>query len=151
MYLDLDKYLQQLKESWSLEADVVETAKETFPDLKAFQDPDGSVKFCSPTATPFADRLDVKHDSAGRTYVTAFIINDKVQVYADPPILWVGKYNTEGFGEIPNEGYQEQVEKAWGKDLAKRVKDHFLQHAPAYWGSEEGSEGDQELDEGSRD
>jgi len=136
MYLDLEQYLMKLKECWSLEADVVEIAKETFPDLKAFQDPDGTVKFCSPTATKFADRFDVKHDSEGRTYVTAFIINDKVQVYADPPILWVGRYNTEGFGEIPNEGYQEKVEEAWSKDFAKKVKDYFLQHAPAYWTTE---------------
>lgn len=133
MYLDLAEYLKMLKESWSVEADIVETAMETFPDLKAFKDPDGTVRFCSPTATPFVDRIDFKHDADGKLYATAFIINDKVQVYADPPVLWIGRYNTEGFGEIPNEGYQEEVEKAWGKDIARKVKDYFLQHSPASW------------------
>lgn len=107
----------------------VRIAQHTFPDLTAYKDPDGVICYCSVAITPYVDRLDVKHDSEGRTYVTGFTVDKGVKIYSDPPLYYVGRYNDKGFGDIPEAGWQERLEQSgWDEEIVKRIKDYFRRH-----------------------
>jgi hypothetical protein len=132
LYVDLEVYLQRLDVD-SPETVNARIAQHSFPDLRAFQDPDGCFRYCSEAVVPFVDYVDIKHDVDGRTYATAFTIDKGVQVFSDPPLIYVGNHNILGFGEIPDERGLLYVKETWGDKIHSFVQDYFKKHAPSNW------------------
>ena len=133
-YLDLENYLLELSNRESPEVVNARIAQHEFPDLRAFKDPNGRIRYCSAIINPYADQVDINHDSEGNIYVMPFLINKKVQIFSDPPVIMVGEHNTNGFGEIPDPGWEDWLlEEKIDKELIKKVKDFFAKHAVASW------------------
>lgn len=134
MFIDLEAHLNALADRSPPEGVNGRIAQYEHPDLKAFKDPEGVVRFCSFSVLPFVTDVEIKHDKFGMTYVMLYTSDKGVRIYSDPPLMYVGRYNENGFGEIQDEGWKEQaVEEEWPNDIVKRVQNYFEQHPTVYW------------------
>lgn len=133
MYVDLEEHLESLPESSPEIVDIRVTQHE-FPDALGFRAPDGRLLLCSPAATPIVDSIEVGHDAEGRTYVIPYSLKSKNRVCSDPPVIYVGAYVKDGFGESPDPGLEEYLEHLELPVVVRKlVRDHFLRHAPCPW------------------
>ncbi len=116
-----------------------------FDDLKLYRDCWGTLKFCSATANPEVDRLDMDscHSCDGKPIkVWPYMAMDHdVRIYSDPPFFIVADQNQRGFGEIPREGWNGVLTDAGlSRSVIQRVGDHLRQHPPISYFEDEAND-----------
>lgn len=109
---------------------------QTFPDLRLFADHRGNIKYCSAEANAEVDTMEIDscHECDGKPIkLWVFVTLDPrgTKLYSDPPVFTVADQNPLGFGEIPREGWEQELEAAGiSKDVIHRVRLHQRGHPP---------------------
>lgn len=81
-----------------------------FPDLRAWKDSLGVVRYCSPAANQLADSTRFMHrtDHPGSPLeVMPYHRRGRLEIYSEPPVFVVGHGRVGGFGEVPLDGWQD--------------------------------------------
>lgn len=136
-YLDFDTELQALNRAgkWP-QAYVVCEVKQAYPDLRLVRDQWGQVLFCSRSANPSVQTLEIDdcHDLGG--YPVAFrfyAVLDKrgTRIYSDPPSFILADHNPLGFGAVPRPGWDQTLEAHGLSAFAiNKVRAHLHRHGP---------------------
>jgi hypothetical protein len=136
MQISLDAYLDYLRfHGCDPEITNLHIARDSFYNLKACKLPCGKVVLSTDEVNPFIDQVEVSHLES-RTYFTFYILDKGVKIYADPAFLFLGDYNSQGFGEIPIDYLKEVVVESIQdvhEETVKRVVDYFANHPPVNW------------------
>lgn len=108
-----------------------------YPDLQIYRPnaDKGDCYPCSKGVNKFVDECGIyEHLSAdGHTYVYAWPSTTigSFRVYSDPPSYIIGVVNTSGFGIVPTEGLEEQLDKdEISFKVVKKIREH-LKSKPA--------------------
>lgn len=107
-----------------------------FPDLQIYR-PDNAKGDCYPCTAGVNKLVDhcviYEHKLEDVTYVYAWpsTLIGPFRVYSDPPSFIIGKVNTAGFGIVPTEGLEEQLDKSEiGFKAVRQIREH-LKSKPA--------------------
>lgn len=137
MYVDLNSYKANLADD-SPELTGILIALREHPEAEGYFDPIGRLLICSEDVNGIVDRFDIGHDDMGRTYVMPYVTECDVRIQSDPPVIYVGYLNQTGFGEIPNEGLEEQLEEHdLPREMIREIRSYFKSRAPVNWNLED--------------
>ncbi len=148
-YVELIPELRRLENEGNLaKMSLIIDLLEAFPDLRLFRD-GKSLLLVSESANSEVDTLEINswvHDCDGkpleiRTYLTVDQLGTRL--YSDPPSFTVADQNRNGFGEIPREGWKEQLQEAsinWS--AISKIKDYLERHPPVDYFDDETTPGD---------
>lgn len=132
-YVDLDDHLANIvglsgKETESVN---IRLALSQYPELKGFRSFTGEILMASKEMNVYCDNVLIQ--PYGNEFVALPYIDDRgVRLHSNPVVFYVGLQNTNGFGIVPYQGWEEHLENA-GIDLKViRMVRRFLEsHAPA--------------------
>jgi hypothetical protein len=155
-YVDLNEEIERHRDGdWGKAMQIAEM-QDAFPDLKLFRDHWGQIKFCSAAANDQVDTIEMDscHNCDGKpiklwTYVV--VAPDGTRLYSDPPVFVVADQNQQGFGEIPRDGWEEELKEAGiSRFVTQKVRDHLRGHPPINYFEDDdsGQGGDQGGDQG---
>jgi hypothetical protein len=156
-YLDIDAELERLRiiDDWG-RAMVIAEMLDVFPGLRLFRDCWGQIKFCSQEANVQTDTIEIDscHSCDGKPIkIWPYVVIDPggTRLYSDPPFFVIADQNQRGFGEIPREGWEEEL-KAAGLDryVIAKVRLHLRGHPPInYFEDDDGGQGQGDTGAGS--
>jgi len=114
-------------------AGLIEAILELWPDAKGFRSPWG-LRFCSMTANPEVNQIDLERGSVLRVY--PFVaIGPHDRLYSYPPCYEVADACV-GFGEIPRSGWDEAM--VVSSCVITQVRDYLEKHQPVPYGGTNG-------------
>jgi hypothetical protein len=136
-FVDVTEEMQRLEAEgdWGKIAELSEMVK-TFPDLRLFRDHYGILKYCSAEANSEVDMMEMDscHNCDGQPLkMWAYVTIDQrgTKLYSDPPVFIVADQNQRGFGEVPREDWQDQLEASGiSRQVILKVRWHLMNHPP---------------------
>ena len=130
---DVGTAIDELPDASPEIADLV-IARDTYPDLRAYRDPGGRLRVCTPEVNALVTDVEMDHDSEGNLWVTPYLVDAAVVIAGSPPVTFVGAYNRDGFGDIQFPDWEEGFRSQGYPELViSRVKDYFAQHPAINW------------------
>lgn len=134
MYVDVDQRPAELVEAESPDAIDGRVAQQAFPDLRAWKDAIGRVRWCSIAATEKVDRYGISRDDDGRIWVQPYLLQSGAVVFSDPPEIVIGRDMDGGFGVTPEPSWEEiLMALRLPEPVIRGVKAYLNQHPPISW------------------
>ena len=137
MFVDLQSHLQDLQGRLGPDATAFKKATAAairYHDLRAYRDHVGCIRLCSAQVNPVATHIEVTHrtqECGGSIEVMAFVEENGLHVYADPPLYVVGFSNPNGFGEVPLKDWADLLADAGlAIEVIRKVRSYLGRHAP---------------------
>lgn len=119
-----------------IRAGEMEGILEAYPDSHGVRGPYGDFRVCSETLNPDVDHLELEHqalihdDCPLRVWFYA-VVGKHDRIFSEPPCFAVAEANHAGFGEIPCEGWEQELRLAKiGERAIMKLKLYLERHPP---------------------
>jgi hypothetical protein len=144
-FIDLYQEIQRLADAGQNEqAGILKAYLEFWPNARAFRHPIwGDLRICCRDANVEVNQLELGHQAAVHDHlpmeVWPFVaIGPHERLHSDPPCFIVADAPVKGFGEIPREGWRDDMdEEDINRHIIQKVGNYLERHPPVLYDDED--------------